>query len=68
MLRLLVVLTFFVPLSTGATKPNVIVFLSDDQGWGDLSHSGNKDVKTPKTKASAEKKEHSGGEFYDFNH
>ena len=27
-----------------------------------------KDVKTPKTKASAAKKEHSGGEFYDFNH
>lgn len=29
------------------SRPNVIVFLSDDQGWGDLSHSGNKDLKTP---------------------
>ena len=22
-------------------KPNVVVFLTDDQGWGDLSMSGN---------------------------
>ena len=28
-------------------QPNVVVFLSDDQGWGDLSHSGNVDLKTP---------------------
>ena len=62
MLRLLVVLTFFVPLSTGATKPNVIVFLSDDQGWGDLSHSGNKDVKTPNIDSLA----HDGASFDHF--
>ena len=29
------------------TKPNVLVFLSDDQGWGDLSSSGNSDLRTP---------------------
>ena len=29
------------------SRPNVVVFLSDDQGWGDLSHSGNTDLKTP---------------------
>jgi arylsulfatase A-like enzyme len=28
------------------SRPNIVVFLSDDQGWGDLSHSGNKDLKT----------------------
>ena len=28
-------------------KPNVLVFLSDDQGWGDLSSSGNSDLRTP---------------------
>lgn len=28
-------------------KPNVIVFLSDDQGWGDLSMNGNPDLNTP---------------------
>lgn len=27
--------------------PNVIVILSDDQGWGDLGFTGNKFVKTP---------------------
>ncbi len=31
----------------GSRSPNVIVFLSDDQGWGDLSSSGNTDLSTP---------------------
>jgi len=28
-------------------KPNIIIFLTDDQGWGDLSMHGNKNIKTP---------------------
>ncbi|EDM27063.1 N-acetylgalactosamine 6-sulfatase (GALNS) [Lentisphaera araneosa HTCC2155] len=28
-------------------KPNVIVILTDDQGWGDLSMNGNRDMDTP---------------------
>lgn len=28
-------------------RPNVIVFLSDDQGWGDFSCTGNESVATP---------------------
>ena len=28
-------------------QPNVVIFLADDQGWGDLSIHGNKDLKTP---------------------
>jgi arylsulfatase A-like enzyme len=28
-------------------RPNVVVFLSDDQGWGDLSIHGNTDLATP---------------------
>ena len=28
-------------------KPNIIIILSDDQGWGDLGFTGNKTVKTP---------------------
>lgn len=28
-------------------KPNVIVILTDDQGWGDLSSSGNTNLSTP---------------------
>lgn len=34
-------------LGQAAERPNVVVFLTDDQGWGDLSHSGNRDLKTP---------------------
>ena len=30
-----------------ATRPNVIVFLTDDQGYGDLSIFGNPDLQTP---------------------
>ncbi|MGD1979848.1 MAG: arylsulfatase [Akkermansiaceae bacterium] len=42
----------FLPLLSA--RPNVIVFLSDDQGWGDLSHSGNRDLKTPKIDSIAD--------------
>src|SRR5262245_53604932 len=30
-----------------AERPNVIVFLADDQGWGDLSAHGNTNLRTP---------------------
>ncbi|MCB0646618.1 MAG: sulfatase-like hydrolase/transferase [Saprospiraceae bacterium] len=29
------------------TKPNVVLIVSDDQGWGDLSINGNSNLKTP---------------------
>ena len=32
---------------SSAERPNVIVVLADDQGWGDLSFNGNKNLKTP---------------------
>lgn len=31
-----------------ATPPNVIVILTDDQGWGDLSLHGNRNLQTPR--------------------
>ena len=40
-----VLLFFLSPLS--AKKPNVVIILTDDQGWGDLSLSGNKNLSTP---------------------
>ncbi|MDF1823809.1 MAG: arylsulfatase [Verrucomicrobiales bacterium] len=42
-------LVFFAlaPLLSGASHPNVIVILTDDQGWGDLSVSGNTNLSTP---------------------
>lgn len=30
-----------------AARPNVVVFLADDAGWGDFSHSGNAQLRTP---------------------
>ena len=35
-------------------KPNVVVFLTDDQGWGDLSLNGNDDLSTPNIDSLAE--------------
>lgn len=35
-------------LSTkAAPRPNVVILLADDAGWGDYSHSGNSQVRTP---------------------
>ena len=35
------------PAFAAAEKPNVVVILADDQGWGDLSVHGNTQVRTP---------------------
>lgn len=32
----------------GQRKPNIIVILTDDQGWGDLSLNGNRNLETPR--------------------
>ena len=32
---------------TSINPPNIILILTDDQGWGDLSISGTKDISTP---------------------
>ncbi|MCH2123260.1 MAG: arylsulfatase [Pirellulaceae bacterium] len=34
-------------------RPNVVVILTDDQGWGDLSLNGNRNLKTPRIDALA---------------
>ena len=36
-----------VECSHAQTQPNVIVILTDDQGWGDLSLNGNTNLSTP---------------------
>ena len=38
---------FFATAIAHGEKPNVIVILTDDQGWGDLSFSGNENLSTP---------------------
>jgi arylsulfatase A-like enzyme len=44
---LLLLLAFGAVSAAAAQKPNVVVLLADDAGWGDYSHSGNKMVRTP---------------------
>jgi arylsulfatase A-like enzyme len=47
---LALLICFAAPLmavSQAADKPNVVVILSDDQGWGDLSVHGNTNLSTP---------------------
>jgi len=43
------------PKTVNSTErpPNIIIMLADDQGWGDLSHSGNTDISTPNIDALA---------------
>ena len=48
--------------SASASRPNVIVILSDDQGWGDLSISGNRNLSTP----NIDKIAHEGARFHRF--
>jgi arylsulfatase A-like enzyme len=41
-----------VPLAT-AEKPNIILVMADDQGWGDMAYNGHPHVKTPNFDAMA---------------
>ena len=38
---------FCLPSVVEARLPNVLIVLTDDQGWGDLSHHGNTNLSTP---------------------
>ena len=38
---------FCVRSAPAAEKPNIVIFLADDQGWGDLSVHGNTNLSTP---------------------
>ncbi len=42
-----VLLQIVASLAVAADKPNVVVVLTDDQGWGDLGVSGNTNLSTP---------------------
>jgi arylsulfatase A-like enzyme len=45
--HLLLTLLAISAIGYAAEKPNIVMILTDDQGWGDLGVSGNKDLKTP---------------------
>ena len=44
---LVALFTFGCVGASAATQPNIIVILTDDQGWGDLSINGNTNLSTP---------------------
>ncbi|MCF6313009.1 MAG: arylsulfatase [Verrucomicrobiales bacterium] len=44
---LLLVFGFLLESHAEGKKPNIVVILTDDQGWGDLSLNGNSNLKTP---------------------
>ncbi len=44
---ILVILTAIAVHTAVGSQPNILVFLTDDQGWGDLASSGNVDLQTP---------------------
>ncbi len=46
-------LLFLLPPAAAADRPNVVVILTDDQGWGDLSRNGNANLRTPHTDSLA---------------
>ena len=43
----LLILVLAATVSNAAERPNVVVILTDDQGWGDLSINGNTNLHTP---------------------
>jgi arylsulfatase A-like enzyme len=39
--------------AVGSNRPNVILCMTDDQGWGDVSYNGLKKIRTPTLDAMA---------------
>lgn len=46
-IRILILVALVVAGGAAERKPNVVVFLADDAGWGDYSHNGNRMIATP---------------------
>ncbi len=49
----LVLLLVFTVTSSAADKPNIILVMADDQGWGDMAYNGHPTLKTPHFDAAA---------------
>ena len=54
LIALLLVLTIFARGAGASNRPpNVIIILTDDQGWGDTGYNGHPELKTPNLDALA---------------
>lgn len=47
MLRTTLLLGLLTPALSGADKPNVLLIMTDDQGWGDIGSHDNPHIRTP---------------------
>ena len=52
--RILLLLACILTLGQAGEPPNVLIILTDDQGWGDLSIHGNRNLETPHIDSIAE--------------
>lgn len=46
-MKFIIALLALIPTAYSQSKPNILVIMTDDQGWGDLSLNGNTDLSTP---------------------
>ena len=42
-----IVILFFILNSSAQERPNVILIMADDMGWGDAAYNGHNVIKTP---------------------
>src|SRR5215218_1786391 len=53
LLALVAALLFAQPVTADAKRPNVVLVMADDQGWGDMAYNGHPHLKTPNFDAVA---------------
>ena len=47
LLLLLIVSALYIRAAESPTRPNIVLVMADDQGWGDTGYNGHPELKTP---------------------